>query len=117
MCFAVVGWRTGFGAAGRDEEGTNLVLRRLALVAATAAMLWRPTPLGSWISRDFEREADWRGLLRLAQRRGGDRPAAGAGEVEPRRAPIPEIVQVWFGTHPDALDRIGLALRYRSGER
>ena len=65
----VVGWRTGFGAAGRDAEGTDLVLRRLALVAATAAVLSAASaPLGSWISRDFEREADWRGL-RVSRRR------------------------------------------------
>jgi STE24 endopeptidase len=118
MCFAVVGWRTGFGAAGRDEEGTNLVLRRLALVAATAAVLSAASaPLGSWISRDFEREADWRGLL--ASRNADADIGLQQGLVKSSLGvpDPPEIVQVWFGTHPDALDRIGLALRYRSGER
>jgi STE24 endopeptidase len=118
LCFAVVGWRTGFGAAGRDEEGADLVLRRLAVVAATAAVLSAASaPLGSWISRDFEREADWRGLL--ASRNADAAIGLQQGLVKSSLGvpDPPEIVQVWFGTHPDALDRIGLALRYQSGER
>ena len=94
------------------------MLRRLALVAATAAVISAASaPLGNWISRDFEREADWRGLLAsrnadaaIGLQQGLVRSSLGVPDP-------PEIVQVWFGTHPDALDRIGLALRYRSGER
>jgi STE24 endopeptidase len=118
MCFAVVGWRTGFGAPGRDAAGCDLVLRRLAVVAATVAVLSAASaPLGSWVSRAFEREAEWRGLTTSR-----DPDAAiglqqglvksSLGDPDP-----PEAVRVWFGTHPDALERIGMALQYRSGER
>jgi STE24 endopeptidase len=118
MCFAVVGWRTGFGAPGRDAAGCDLVLRRLAVVAATAAVLSAVSaPLGTWVSRAFEREAEWRGLTTsrdpqaaIGLQQGLVRSSL--GDPDP-----PKAVQVWFGTHPDALERIGMALRYRSEER
>ena len=117
LCFAVVGWRTGFAAAGRDEEGADLVLRRLAVVAATVAVLSARAPALQLDQPRLRARGRLARPARLPERRRGDRPPAGAGEVEPRRSRSPEIVQVWFGSHPAALDRIGLALRYRSGER
>ena len=63
FCFAVVGWRTGLRRGRSRREGLDLVLRRLAVVAATVAVVSAVSaPLGNWMSRDFEREADWRGL-------------------------------------------------------
>ena len=118
FCFAVVGWRTGFGAAGRDEKGTDLVLRRLAVVAATVAVVSAVSaPLGNWISRDFEREADWRGLTASRNAQAAIGLQQGLVESSLGVPDPPEAVKVWFGSHPDALERIGLALRYRSEER
>jgi STE24 endopeptidase len=117
LIFAVVGWRTGFRPAGRDAAGCDLVLRRVAVAAAAAAVLsLASAPLGSWVSRAYEREAEWRGL-----QLSGD-PAAAIGLQQglvERSLGVPdppEAIQVWFGSHPTALERIGLALRLRRRE-
>lgn len=114
MVFAVVGWRTGFGAAARDTSGCDLVLRRLAIAAAAAAVIGTlSAPLANWVSRAYEREADWRGLqlsrdpqADIALQQG--LVARSLGVPDP-----PAAVRFWFGTHPTALERIALALRYR----
>ena len=117
LVFAVVGWRTGYAKAGRDADGTNLVLRRLAIAAASAAVITTlATPLANWVSRAYEREADWRGLqlshdpsADIALQQGLTERSLGVPDP-------PEAIQLWFGTHPTSLDRIALALRYRSRE-
>jgi STE24 endopeptidase len=116
LAFAVVGWRTGFDAPGRGPEGTALVMRRLAIAAATAAVIGAlSTPLVTWVSRAYEREAEWRGL---AISRDPD-AAIGLQQGLVKRSlgvpDPPEAVRVWFGTHPTALERIGMALRARDG--
>ena len=113
LIFAVVGWRTGFRPAGRDAAGCDLVLRRLAVAAAAAAIVTAASaPIGNWVSRAFEREADWNALavtrdptadIGLQQ----GLVAKGLGVPDP---PLP--IRIWFGTHPTALERIGLALRF-----
>ena len=117
LVFAAVGWRTGYAEAGRDADGTNLVLRRLAIAAASAAVITTlATPLANWVSRAYESEADWRGLqlshdpsADIALQQGLTERSLGVPDP-------PEAVQLWFGTHPTSLDRIALALRYRSRE-
>ncbi|MGD9571985.1 MAG: M48 family metalloprotease [Thermoleophilia bacterium] len=116
LVFAVVGWRTGFARAGRDAAGCDLVVRRLAVAAATAAVIGAVTaPLGTWVSRAYEREAEWRGL----QLSGDAEAAIGLQQGLVERSlgvpDPPEAVSFWFGTHPTALERIGMALRYRDG--
>ena len=109
--FAVVGWRTGFGKASRDAAGCDLVLRRLAIAAAAAAIVSAASaPLANWVSRAFEREADWGALERHARPGRRHRPAAGphasAASACPTRPPRSAF---WFGAHPSALERIALA--------
>lgn len=118
LIFAVVGWRTGFGRAGKGRDGCDLVVRRLAVAAAAAAIVSSASaPLSNWVSRAFEREADW-GALTVT----GD-SEAGIGLQQGLVArglsvPDPPLgIRLWFGTHPTALERIGLALRFRDGER
>ena len=96
LVFAVVGWRTGFGRAGRDAAGCDLVLRRLAIAAAAAAVISaRARPLANWVSRAYEREADWRGLqlsrdpaADIGAAAGADRSAAWACPTRPRCDPV-----------------------------
>lgn len=113
LIFAAVGWRTGFRPAGRDAAGCDLVLRRLAVAAAAATIVSAATaPIGTWVSRAFEREADWDALqvTRDPQADIGLQQGLvekGLGVPDP---PLP--IRVWFGTHPTALERIGLALRF-----
>jgi STE24 endopeptidase len=113
LIFAIVGWRTGFDRAGRGAAGCDLVVRRVAIAAAAAAVIGAASaPLGSWVSRAYEAEADWRGL-QLAR---DPQAAIGLqqGLVE-RALGVPDTpagIQVWFGSHPTALQRIGLALRF-----
>jgi len=117
LVFAVVGWRTGFAPAERGPAGTELVVRRLAIAAAAAAVIGLASaPLMTWISRAYEREAEWRGLAIS-----GDPDAAiglqqGLVERSLGVPDPPEAVRVWFGTHPTALERIGMALRARDGD-
>lgn len=110
--FALVGLRTGFGRAGEGAEGADLVLRRLAVVAAGALTLAAVSaPLGNAVSRAYESEAEWSALQVT-----GDAPAAiglqqglvkqNLGVPDP-----PAWVRLWFGTHPTAIERIGLAQR------
>ena len=114
MVFAVVGWRTGFGKAARDASGCDLVLRRLAIAAAAAAVIGTlSAPLANWVSRAYEREADWRGLqlsrdpqADIALQQGLVKRSLGVPDP-------PAAVRFWFGTHPAALERIALALRYQ----
>jgi STE24 endopeptidase len=116
LVYAIVGWRTGFAGPGRGQAGAELVVRRLAVAAAAAAVIGLASaPLGTWVSRAFEREAEWRGLA-IA----GDPDAAiglQQGLVE-RSLGVPDPpppISAWFGTHPTALERIGMALRARDG--
>lgn len=118
LMFAVVGWRTGFGAAGRDREGCELVVRRLAIVAATATVVSAASaPLAGWVSRAYEREADWGALV--ATRDPDAAIGLHQGLVE-RSLGVPDppaAISFWFGSHPPALERIALALRYRQETR
>ena len=63
------------------------------------------------LGRAYEREAEWRGL----QLSGDPQAAIGLQQGLVERAlgvpDTPEGIQVWFGSHPTALQRIGLALR------
>ena len=48
LIYAIVGWRTGFAAPGRGPAGTDLVVRRLVVAAAAAAVIGLATvPLGA----------------------------------------------------------------------
>jgi Zn-dependent protease with chaperone function len=116
LLFALAGWRTGFDGPPPGRAGSDLLLRRLALVGAGAAVLGAvAAPAGNWLSRAHEREADWAALEAT-----GD-PAAGAAlqrdlVLRSRGVPDPpRWVRVLFGSHPDALERIGLALRAGAG--
>lgn len=119
LLFAAVGWRTGFAPAGRGRDGCDLVVRRLAVAAAGAAVIGAVTlPLQNAVSRSFEREAD-AGAMALT---GGDAAAlAGLQQgfvARGRGVPDPPAwVTWWFGTHPPALERIGAALEWEDGER
>jgi STE24 endopeptidase len=116
LVFAIVGWRTGFDAPRRGSEGTALVVRRLAIAAASAAVIGAlSAPLITWVSRAYEREAEWRGL---AISRDPDAAIGLQQGLVQRSLGVPdppEAVRVWFGTHPTALERIGMALRARDG--
>jgi len=107
---ALVAWRTG----GERPDAT-LALRRAALAAAGAAALGTAAgPLGSWLSRAQEREADWSAVLVTGEPEAAVRThqslvSRGLGVPDP-----PRWVQILFGTHPTALERIGLALRARA---
>ena len=103
---------TGVRPIGRRDA--DLALRRLTAAAVGAAMFGALAGrLGNRISRGFEREADWE-----AMRATGDVDAAIAvhrglvtanlGVPDP-----PRWVQRLWGSHPTALERIGLALRAR----
>jgi STE24 endopeptidase len=110
--FALVGWRTGWGRPSQDADGTDLVLRRLALVAAGAITLAAVSaPIGNTVSRAYESEAEWSAL----QVTGDAKAAIGLQQGLVRQnlgVPDPPAwVRLWFGTHPTALERIGLAKR------
>jgi STE24 endopeptidase len=112
LIFAIVGWRTGFGRAGKGAAGCDLVVRRVAIAAAAATVTGAASaPLANWRSRAYEREADWRGI----QLTGDAQAAIGLQQGFVAKSlgvpDTPEGIQVWFGTHPTALQRIGLALR------
>jgi STE24 endopeptidase len=116
LVFAIVGWRTGFSPAERGPGGTDLVVRRLAIAAAAAAVIGLVSaPLVTWVSRAYESEAEWRAL---AISRDPD-AAIGLQQGLVKRSlgvpDPPEAVRVWFGTHPTALERIAMALRAREG--
>ncbi|MFP5451679.1 MAG: M48 family metalloprotease, partial [Thermoleophilia bacterium] len=110
LLFAVVRRRTGTAAPGRDAAGCDLVVRRLAVLAAGAAIVGAASvPLQNAVSRSFEREAEVRALELT-----GDPAASIAlqqGLVARARAvpDPPAIVRLLFGTHPTALERIAIA--------
>lgn len=110
---AAVAWRTGTAAPAHDAAGCDLVVRRLAVVAAAGAVLTLAAlPLQNALSRAFEREADL-----VALRLTDDPDAAIAlqrGLVErSRNVPDPPGWVVWlFGTHPSPAERVGIALAY-----
>lgn len=117
LLFAVVGWRTGFALPGRGRDGCDLVLRRVAVLAAGAAVIGAlALPLENAVSRSYEREAD-AGAMALT----GDDVAAAVGLQQglvrlSRGVPdTPAAVNFWFGSHPTPLERIGLALRIGEG--
>ena len=112
LIFAVVGWRTGFGRPGTGASGCDVVVRRVAIAAATAAVIGAASaPLSNWVSRAYEREAEWRGL----QLAGDPQAAIGLQQglvAKSLGVPDPPAgIRVWFGSHPTALERIGMALR------
>jgi STE24 endopeptidase len=118
LVFAVVGWRTGFAAPGGGRAGGDMVLRRLAVAAAAAAVISTASvPLGTWVSRAYEREAEWRGLANAAD----PRAAIGLQQGLVKRSlgvpDPPAALHAWLGTHPTALERIAMALRLERGER
>jgi STE24 endopeptidase len=97
------------------RRDADLALRRLAVAVAAvgvAELLARWFALA--MSRGFEREADWEAL-----RVTGDAEAAiglHRGLVD-RNLGVPDPprwVQRLWGSHPTALERIGLALRSRA---
>ena len=102
------------GVLGRGA-GTEAIVRRLAIVAAATELLGvAAAPLLNRASRWIEREADWAAL-----RATGDPDAA----IELQRGLVlrnlgvpdpPRWVQFVMGSHPAALERIGLALRARA---
>jgi Zn-dependent protease with chaperone function len=104
---ALVGWQTGWARPDAD-----LALRRLSLLAAAAAVLAPLTgPAGCALSRKHEREADWdavrvTGEPRAAIEAQRSLVSRGMGVPDP-----PRWVRILWGTHPTALERIGLALR------
>lgn len=110
--FALVGWRTGWGTPSRDADGTDLVLRRIALAAAGAITLAAVSaPVGNAVSRAYESEAEWSALqvtrdpdAAIGLQQGLVRQNLGVPDP-------PAWVRLWFGTHPTALERIGLAKR------
>ena len=91
------------------------MLRRLAIAAAAAAVIGRSAPRSAnWVSRAYEREADWRGLQLSRDPDADIAPAAGAGGAQPRRArPARPRSASGSAPTPTALERIALALRYR----
>jgi STE24 endopeptidase len=117
LAFAAVGWRTGFGRPERGTaDGTDLVVRRLAVAAAALTVIGAASsPLGAWVSRAYEREAEW-GALRTSRDPGAaialqqGLTATSLGVPDP-----PWAVRAWFGTHPTALERIAMAERYARG--
>ncbi|MDX6556234.1 MAG: endopeptidase [Miltoncostaeaceae bacterium] len=113
LLLAAVGWRTGWAAPRRGTaEGTDLVVRRLAVAAAAAATIGAvATPLGAWVSRAYEREADWSALQVTHDPGAAIRLQQGLVRRSLNVPDPPEAVQVWFGTHPTALERIALAER------
>lgn len=116
--FAAVGWRTGFGRPGAGREGADLVDRRLAVAAAAAAALMAASaPLGAWVSRAYEREADWSALTVTRD----PHAAIGLQQGLVRRSlgvpDPPRWVQAWFGTHPTALERVAMARRAERSPR
>lgn len=114
--FALVGWRTGWDAPGPGPQGADVVLRRAALVAAGALVLAAASaPLGNWVSRAFEREAEWRALTLTRDPDAAIGLQQGLVERSLALPDPPGWVRVWFGTHPTALERIGLALRAARG--
>jgi STE24 endopeptidase len=116
LIFAVVGWRTGFGPAGRGDAGVDMVVRRLAVAAAAAAVIsFASAPLGSWVSRAIERDAEWRGLQLSRDPQAAIGLQQGMVERSLGVPDPPAAIQLWFGTHPTALERIAMALRYERG--
>jgi len=97
------------------SRDADLTLRRLTVATVGAGALGALAGrLGMQMSRGFEREADWEAL------RATDDPDAA---IELHRGLItknlgvpnpPGWVQRLWGSHPTALERIGLALRSRS---
>jgi STE24 endopeptidase len=116
LAYAVVGWFSGFVDA-RSRGGVSLTLRRTAIAAAAVVTLLAvTTPLSTAVSRAFEAKADWTALELT-----GDAEAAIAFRArtrELRRADPdpPRAWHLWFGTHPTAAERVGLAQRF-AGER
>lgn len=113
LVFAVVGWRTGFGAPGRGPAGCDLVVRRVAIAAAAAAVIGAASaPMATWVSRAYEREAEWRALELTSDEVAAIGLQRGLVERSLGVPDPPRAVRVWFGTHPTALERIGMALRH-----
>lgn len=107
---ALVGWRTGFARPTRDRAGRVLLASRLAWAGVgTTLVLVALIPLGNWISRAYENEAD-----AIALELTGDPDAQIAlhqGLVD-RSLGVPDPpgpVQVLLGTHPTPIERIGRA--------
>jgi STE24 endopeptidase len=111
-CLALAGlvaWRTGW-----ERPGPDLALRRLSLVFAGAAVLGSAAaPVAAWASRAHEREADWAAIGATGEPRAAIRAhqtlvTQSLGVPDP-----PRVVQLLMGSHPSALERIGMALRER----
>ena len=109
----VVAALTGPGA-GRPEPA--LALQRTAIVAGTIVVLLAlSAPFQNAASRSYEAEADWSALaitdepLAALRARVASRARARADPDPPR------LLHLWFGSHPTALERAGLALRRLEG--
>jgi STE24 endopeptidase len=112
LIFAIVGWRTGFDRPGRGAGGCDMVVRRVAIAAASAAVIGAVSaPLVNWVSRAYESEADWRGIQLSRDPQAAIGLQQGLAAKSLGVPDTPEGIQVWFGSHPTALQRIGLALR------
>ena len=107
---ALVGWRTGFARPTRDPAGRVVLASRLAWAGVgTTLVLIALIPLGNWISRAYENEAD-----AIALELTGDPEAQIAlhqGLVD-RSLGVPDppdSLQILFGSHPTPIERIGRA--------
>ncbi len=117
LVFAIVGWRTGFGAPGRGPGGHELVVRRLAVAAGVgrrhrAARAPRSAPGSAAPTSARPSGAAWRSRATPTPRSVCSRGWWSAASACPTRR---TRCRVWFGTHPTALERIGMALRARDG--
>lgn len=107
---ALVGWRTGFSPPSRDRAGRVLLAGRLAWAGVGATLvLVALIPIGNWISRAYENEAD-----AIALELTGDPAAQIAlhqGLIE-RSLGVPDPpgpLQGLLGSHPTPIERIGRA--------
>jgi STE24 endopeptidase len=112
LLYAVAVAFTGTAAPDRGRGGCDLVVRRIAVLAAAASVLAvLALPLQNAVSRSYEREAD-----AIAVRLTGGDTAAATGLIQglvarARNVPDPPAPVVWwFGTHPPAVERIARAL-------
>ncbi|MCB0872474.1 MAG: M48 family metalloprotease [Actinobacteria bacterium] len=117
LVFAVVGWRTGWSPAAPGRDGTDLVLRRTAVAGAAIVVLAAlSSPLANWVSRAYEREADWTALTATADAGAQERLIESLAQRSLATPRTPAVLQWWFGTHPQPVDRLAMARHYADVE-
>jgi STE24 endopeptidase len=118
LVYAVTVWATGSGAAPAGAAGVELVLRRVAVAAAAIAVLSvLLTPLGNRVSRAYEAEADWTAFALTDDPRAAIDLRRSSRALSRSDPDPPRLYQLWFGTHPTPMERIGLALRAEQERR